>query len=494
MISQKSLEPRTIHPLGLVLYAMGFLSMIIGGLFLTPLLYLLFDTSEVIYARFFLIPGLAALAAGGSVIFLFRGSRLELNPRNGSIIVVLAWVLASLLAVYPVRRLAGLNFTPGFFESGSGWTTTGLSVIDVSAVPKILLLWRSIMQLAGGAGLAIIMLAVFALPVGAGLYRAEGRNDQLVPHVLQSAKLVVLLYSIYAAVGIIALRLAGMDLFDAVNHSFCAISTGGFSTRAASIGHWESVLVEAATIPLMLLGSLNFVTAYALFRGKLRSIFRNGELRLAVFLMAAGIMAFFFMVTRNLYPVLDKEVRVAVFEAVTALTTTGYSTVVYTDWPSTGFLILFILMLVGGGSCSTAGGIKQLRVYLLFKSVLWEVRRALLPRQAVVRNYIYQGDEKVFVSEGMVRSAGIFFFLYLSLWLTGALVIAACGYPLKDALFEFASSIGTVGLSVGITGPEARPLVLWVEIVGMVLGRLELFVVFIAISGTIGELRRSFHR
>jgi trk system potassium uptake protein TrkH len=474
-----------------VLRAFGFFCLIIGGVLFTPLLYLPFAPKPRGGADAFLVPALSACAAGAVLILATRRQRrASLNLREAAIVVVGGWLLAFLLSAHPFRILAGLNFTQGIFEAVSGWTTTGLSVVDVTAVPRILLLWRSIMQLAGGAGLAIIMLAVFSLPVGAGLYRAEGRTDQLAPHVLASTRLVVLLYSGYALAGIAAYRLAGMNWFDAVNHSFCAVSTGGFSTRTESIGYWDSPAIEAVTLPLMLVGNLNFMTAYLLFRGRLRLFARNGEVRTGAVLLAAGIALVFFIGTGSLYPNLDKRLRVAVFETVSALTTTGFSTVGYTKWPAAGFLMLVALMLVGGGTCSTAGGIKKLRIYMLFRSVLWEVRRTLLPRRVVMGNSIYMGEDRVYVNDRMLSTVGSFVFLYLATWLAGALLIAAFGYELRDALFEYASAVGTVGLSIGITTAGAPPAILWSEIVGMFLGRLEFFVVFVALGQAAGRLRR----
>jgi trk system potassium uptake protein TrkH len=439
----------------------------------------------------FLPPAISACAAGAILIMATRGRRGgSLSLREAALVVVGGWLLAFLLSAYPFHALAGFNFTQGIFEAVSGWTTTGLSVIDVTTVPRCLLLWRSIMQLAGGAGLAIIMLAVFSLPVGAGLYRAEGRTDQLAPHVLATTRLVILLYSGYALAGVAAYRLAGMTWFDAVIHSFCAVSTGGFSTRVESIGYWDSPAIEAVTISLMLLGNMNFMTAYLLVRGKLRLFVKNGEVKTGAVLIAAGILLLFFAGTGSLYPNLDKRLRVAVFETVTALTTTGYSTVSYTKWPASGFLMLVTLMLVGGGTCSTAGGIKKLRVYLLFKSVIWEIRRTLLPRRVVMENSIYMGEDRVFVNDRMLSTVGSFVFLYLATWVAGAMVIAGFGYELRDALFEYASAVGTVGLSIGITAADAPPGILWAESVGMFLGRLEFFVVFVALGQAAGRFRR----
>jgi trk system potassium uptake protein TrkH len=480
-----------LSPVKAMLRAFAFLCLIVGGALLAPLLYLAFAPEPGANPAAFLLPAASACAAGAVLILATHGPRgRSLGLREAALVVVGGWLLAFLLSAYPFHALAGLNFTQGIFEAVSGWTTTGLSVVDVTAVPRCLLLWRSIMQLMGGAGLAIIMLAVFSLPVGAGLYRAEGRTDQLAPHVLASTRLVILLYSGYALAGIAAYRLAGMGWFDAVNHSFCAVSTGGFSTRVESIGYWNSPVIEAVTIALMLLGNLNFVTAYLLVRGKLRLFVKNGEVKTGAVLLALGIMLLFFVGTGSLYPNLDKRLRVAVFETVTALTTTGYSTVGYTKWPASGFFMLVVLMLVGGGTCSTAGGIKKLRIYLLFKSVLWEIRRTLLPRRVIMENSIYMGEDRVYVDDRLLSTVGSFVFLYLATWVAGAMVIASFGFELRDALFEYASAVGTVGLSIGITAAASPPAILWAESAGMFLGRLEFFVVFVAL----GKLTGGFHR
>jgi len=188
----------------------------------------------------------------------------------------------------------------------------------------------------------------------------------------------------------------------------------------------------------------------------------------------------FLLTARGLYPALGKSVRVAIFETVTALTTTGFSTVGYADWNAFGWLMLIVLMLIGGGTCSTAGGIKQYRIYLLWKSIRWELRHSLLPRTTVTENHVWEANGKVFVNDTRLRQIGIFVFLYLLTFVLGSAVLTAHGYGLKESLFEYASTIGTVGLSVGVTSPSAPAGVLWVQIVGMFLGRLEFFVVLVS--------------
>jgi len=475
---------------GPVLQATGLILVIAGLLSLTPLLLLLALPEEGRYAGAFLLPA-GLLVAVGLLLVLLRprdgGRRLEMP--GGGLVVVLAWTIVCAVSALPVQRLTGLPYLPSLFEAVSGWTTTGLSVVDVTQAPRILLLWRSVMQLAGGAGLAIIMLAATSLPVGAGLYRAEGRNDQLAPHVIRSAKLVVLLYGAYAAIGTLAYVLVGLSAFDAVNHAFAAVSTGGFSTRPESIGYWDSPTVEAVTLTLMILGNLNFLTAYVLFRGHLRRFVANGEVKVMAAVLPPAILVLVLLVTAGAYPTLAKGVRVALFESVSALTTTGYSTVSYSSWPPVGIFVLIVLMLIGGGTCSTAGGIKQYRVYVLARAVVREVRQILRPRGAVTVLETVQGERQVLIDDVQIRQIGVFLFLYLATFLLGAGIMAAYGIELQDALFEFASSVGTVGLSLGVTSPALPAPVLIAQIAGMLLGRLEFFVVFAGIGRMIGSAR-----
>ena len=463
--------------------ALGYLLVIAGAVSLSPLLVLPFYPAEVSLAVHFLIPALALGAPGAFLACLgSRSGTRHLTERDGSVVVTVGWLLAAAAGAWPFIGISGLSFSQAFFESMSGWTTTGLSMVDVEHSPRILLLYRSVVQLAGGAGLAIIMMAAFSLPVGAGLYRAEGRSYQLVPNVTRSAKAVVALCAFYAAAGTAALVLAGLSPFDAVNHAFCAVSTGGFSTRAASVGYWDSPVVESVLLVLMVLGNLNFLTAYALFRGRFRSFLRNAEVKLFALLSALSVCLLFFLVVRGVYGALGKEVRVAAFEAVSALTTTGFSTVPYGDWNVVGFIVMVALMIVGGGICSTAGSIKQYRVYIMVKAAWWELRRMVLPKGAVVAHSAMVGDEECRVTERGVMEIGVFSFLSLATFAVGTGLLAAAGYGLRESAFEFASSLGTVGLSLGLTSTTAPPLALWTMSAGMFLGRLEFFVVFVSIS------------
>lgn len=462
-----------------------------GVFMLSPLLVLPAYPQEAGGARAFIIPAVSLGLVGLMLWRIFRpSSAVTLSVQEGGIIVLVGWTVVILFSAWPFVALLGMDFSTALFESVSGWTTTGLSVVDVKGAGRMILFWRSIMQLAGGAGLAIIMMSAIIGPTGVGISSAEGRSDQLVPHVRRSARLVLMIYTGYAAAGTLAYWLAGMSLFDAVNHSFAAVSTGGFSTRVESIGHWDSTAIEAVTLPLMLLGNLSFVTAWFLWQGRLRFVTRNGEVRLLALLIPLSAAAVFLFTCRALYPRLGKSIRVAVFETVSALTTTGFQTVGYENWNAFGVFVLILLMLIGGGTCSTAGGIKQFRVYLLWKMLIWEIRRSFLPRTAVMERPVWEGDRRVFVDDARARQVGVFVFLYLATYLFGAMLLCAVGYSLQDSLFEFASAVGTVGLTIGVTSATMPGAALWAETLAMFLGRLEFIVVIVSLLKLVADSGR----
>jgi trk system potassium uptake protein len=458
----------------------GFAWGIVGLFILLPLLALPFHSQEWVLAWGYLVPGGALIGAGyGLWRRLTPPGVITITLPEGAVILLLTWFTAVTVGALPLLLVHELNLTLALFESTSGWTTTGLSVIDVSQAPALLLLYRSLIQFAGGAGFAIITLTTLAGTAGAGFSTAEGRGDQLEPHARRSAAIVLRLYLGYTVIGILALRLAGMGWFDAVNHAFTALSTGGFSTRVESIGYWNSPAVEAVVVVLMLLGTTNFLISHSLLQGRLRAAARASEGHLTLLLLVIFVPLTLFGVTWGLYSTAGKAIRVAIFEVVSGMSTTGFATVGYTDWPSLGWLALIVLMVIGGGSGSTAGGIKQYRIYLLLKGLWWEIRRLFLPRTAVTEPYMWRLDEKQFVGDREIRQASLYVVLHLLAFLGLSLVMAAHGYGLRETLFETASTLSTVGLSVGVTAAATPPLLLWAQIAGMFLGRLEFLVVIV---------------
>jgi trk system potassium uptake protein len=453
---------------------------IIGVLYLTPIGLILFYPQEWANSGAFLMISLPLIAIGTALFrAYFPKENINLAVSEAMVIVVIVWVIALVTSAIPFMFLAGLNFPQALFESVSGWTGTGLSVVNPEVMPYMILFHRSYIQVAGGAGFAIIALSAISSPIGA-ISTAEGRTDQLAPHVRQSAAIVLRMYFGYIGCGIIALKIAGMGWFDAVNHAFTAVGTGGFSTKLASIAHWNNPLIEWIIIVLMILGGTNFLIAYTVLRGKWRVVLRSGEPRTMFVIISVSVLMLMIVTTGSLYD-LEKAFRSAMFEVVSALTSTGFATVDYRHWNEFGVAILALLMIVGGGVGSTSGGFKLLRVYILYKAVMWEVRKAFLPLHAVNEPAIWQGENRELLSDKQVRQVSTYVVLFLTVFVMGVAFMTAHGYSAIQSIFEVASAIGTAGMSIGITQATMPEALLYSQSLVMFLGRLEFFAVLIGV-------------
>ncbi len=433
---------------------------------------------EVNHFLSFAIPGIISLLVGSALYFTNREDSLPpLTLRAAMATVVGGWVFAFFISALPFSLGGILTYRLGLFEAVSGWTTTGLSVVTEEAIPQVFLLWRSLMQYLGGAGFAIAMLSAIIGPVGAGLSRAEGRQE-IMPMIKQSATTIGLIYVSYGVIVTVGFRIFGMSWFDALNHSMTTLSTGGFSTRGASIGAWQSSRLELFTMAAMLVGNLNFMTHHNLIHGRWRRAADNPDLKVLLSTLGAAALAVW---AAPAISAAGQQLDYA-FQMISALSTTGFGTVDYgAQWTDAALMLVIVLMCIGGGVNSTAGGLKQRRVYLLYKSIAWQVREHLLPSQAVVSHSISDHGRVIDIPDSEIRQVGSFVFLFLATLAAATLGIAAYGYSLTDSLFEAASALGTVGLSVGVTAPDAPAGVLWIQKLCMFAGRLEFFAIIVAV-------------
>ncbi|KAF2956514.1 TrkH family potassium uptake protein [Marinitoga sp. 38H-ov] len=446
---------------------------------------ILFGTLSLLYKDFnslysFLESGLISIFVGSFFILIgWNKENDSINIQDAIVIIFLVWTLAIFFSALPFVFSGILNIHHAIFESTSGWTTTGLTLVDVEKIPKIFLLWRSLMQYFGGAGFALIMvIATGAL--GVGLYQAEGRTDNVVPNLRDSAKIIFGIYLSWAIIGIFLLKfIAGLNFFDAFNHTLTALATGGFSTKINSVGEFNNVNAEIIIIILMISGGTGFGVHYAALRRK--DLFKkNPEPKTMFFILLISIFLLLFFTTKILYGFFG-GLRHAVFQAVSALTGTGFSTVSYDNWNNFGLLIMTILMILGGMMDSTSGGLKLFRVFVIWKIITHQIKNYFKPEGSVFHIEVYKGISKKRISYDTLRDVIAVVSMYFLIYIIGVLVLLSYGYTMEDSLFEYASALSAVGLSVGITTPNAPLGVIWIETLGMYLGRLEFFVIFFAI-------------
>jgi len=427
------------------------------------------------------------LGCGGLLALATRSSRgLFLNHRDGVAVVTIGWAAAGLFGALPFLFSGTIpSFTNAYFESLSGFSTTGASILsDIEALPAGLLLWRSMTQWLGGMG--IIVLSIAILPyLGVGgmqLYKAEIPSpvvDKLKPRISETAKTLWKVYLLITLAEIVLLAAGGMPLFDAVCHSFCTMPTGGFSTKNASLAHYASPYLDGVVILFMLLAGINFSLHFRLIKGDLRIYGRDSEFRVFILM----VLIFTAIVTFNIYgPVYDAlgtAIRHAAFQVVSIITTTGFVTADYDQWPALSQFILLICMSLGAMAGSTGGGIKTMRIMLLVRHAYREIFSLIHPHAVTT---LKLGGKPV--PPHVMGSIWGFFILYLGLFLVATLIMAALGLDLVSALASVAASIGNIGPGLGVVGPVKNYLAIpflgkWVLILCMLLGRLEIYTVII---------------
>jgi len=480
-----------------VFKVMSSLLMIFSFILLIPLPFSLIYREITAIPAFLIVSGLSLLLSRLFCIKCRFATMEVITSKEGAVIVLFSWLLIIFLSSLPYVFLQVLGFSRAIFEATSGWTTTGLTVIsDVEIVPKTILIWRTLTQFLGGAGFAIIVMGAVIGPTGLGLYQAEGRVDNIAPNIRYSARTILIVYVAYALVGAIALRVAGMNLFDAFNHSLTALATGGFSTKNSSIGFYNNFSIELVSIVLMWLGATGFGIHYAFWQRNWQALRKNPEPKQMFLLTAVSVVILSSAGVGKIFPTVHSGMRQALFQVVSALTGTGFSTSDLRKWISfpLGIFILSVLMLMGGCMDSTSGGIKQYRLAVMGKALLFSVRRFLLPRSAVVQVEIWKGNNKRYLDDSLIREAFLVAGLYILSFIVGVVVLLLCGYGLSESIFEFASAVAGVGLSVGVTNYSMPDGALWTLIMGMFLGRLEFLVVLYAFAKVFRDFSSAFHR
>jgi trk system potassium uptake protein TrkH len=372
-----------------------------------------------------------------------------------------------------------------YFESMSGFTTTGASILTaIESLPKGLLFWRSLTHWLGGMGIVVLTVAVFPL-LGIGglqLIKAEAPGptvDKLTPKIAGTAKILWIIYISLTVIETILLMFGGMDLFDALTHTFGTLATGGFSPKNTSVGFYNSAYIDWVITIFMVMAGINFALYFKLITGRLSSISKNTEFRsyLAIFAVATIIIAF------NLYGDTFKTIadsfRYAAFQVASILTTTGYATDDFEKWPMLAQTVLFIVMFIGGCSGSTGGGIKVIRIVTLFKQGINEMKIFMRPRGI----FSIRLDGKV-VRKKLVYAVSGFVLLYFFMLLFTTFVVSSGGYDILTSLTTSLATVGNIGPGFGMIGPSEnysnfQDYIKWFLCVAMLAGRLEIYTVLV---------------
>jgi len=449
------------------------------------------------------LAGLLTIALGFVLWFFNRKAKKDIQKRDGYLIVTLGWLMLTLTGSLPYVLTGTIGSYPdAIFETISGYSTTGASILtDIESLPKGVLFWRSATHWIGGMGIIVLTVAILPL-LGIGgmqLFVAEApgpSTDKLHPRITQTAKSLWLIYFTFTIAEFLLLKIAGMSWFDAINHAMATLSTGGFSTKNASVAYWNgNPLIQYIIIGFMFVAGANFVLSYFALKGKISKIFKDDEFKyyllitVVVTLAITGLIVWFQDPTLQTtihhpmpYGTLESGFRHAAFQVVSVLTTTGFVSADFTMWNYLATALMFSLFFIGGSAGSTSGGVKVVRHVIMIKNSLLELKKQLHPRAIIPVRYNGNG-----VPRAIVFNILSFFVLYMLIFILSTMILTLFGLDFISAFGAAASCLGNIGPALGSLSPVNNfahltdSAKLFCSFL-MLIGRLELFTVLIVLT------------
>lgn len=484
-------------------YYLGKIIIGLGFIMILPIIFGLF-LGEINPSLDFIISAEITFIFGAILVRLCRTNK-DLSWMQGMVVVSLSWLIATILGAIPLYLSGHYKFfLDSCFEAMSGYTTTGLTlVLDLDHLSYTHNLWRHLGPFIGGQGIAIIALAVFMQGSSGSfkMYVGEAREEKILPNIIQTSRFIWLISLIYLVICTVSLGIVGLSIgmkpLNAFFHGACifmaGFDTAGFAPQSQNLLYYHSLIFEIVVMVIIVLGMFNFNLHYQVWIGKRKEIWKNIETR--TFFMSVLITFFIVAIGLNQLGIYPKAIilfRKGFFQLLSGHTTTGYMTVYaqqfISDWGNLALLGLICAMALGGSACSTAGGIKMLRVGVIIKALKEDIRRIVLPEKAIVVQKFHHIKD-VFLEDKQARSALLITMCYLILYVLGALIGMFYGYPFLESLFESTSAAANVGLSCGITAATMPAVLKITYIIQMWAGRLEFMSIFAILGFVVAAIR-----
>ncbi len=479
-----------------IMHHTGDVCLLLGIAILIPII-----ISLIYHEPQYIVPFLSA----SIITLLFGAISRKLFKKEGSmslkvamVFSTLIWLIVCALSALPYYFSGELSYLNAYFEAMSGFTTTGFSMYpNLDIVSYTIDFWRAFTQWLGGLGIIFLVLALLR-STGADvmrLYLAEGRDERLLPSVKHTTRVIVYIYVGFTVLGIILFILAGMPVFDSIFHTFAALSTGGFAMHNTSVLFYNSVWIEIVAMIIMMIGATNFALHFTVLKGNWKEYFKDIETKVAYSLIIISTILVTFMLLKNhIYGSgILENLRFALFQVVSAVTTTGLQTAFYPEilkqWIGLGIFLITLLMIIGAGSGSTGGGIKWLRFGILIKSMIWQVKSFILPGKAIIPKKIHHVSE-LNVTDDVLRFVGAFVFTYFVVYIASIIIVLLYYNNISQVIFEVASALSNVGLSSGLMTANSPALVKIVFIIDFWMGRLEIWPVLLLAFITIKNISR----
>lgn len=448
----------------------GYICILIGLFMIIPIICAIIYNDHPRYLNSFTMSSIISITIGFLLWVGFSKKNITHLSLKGSLIFVLSiWGTTALFAGLPYFISGELNILDSFFEGMSGITTTGFSLLNYGNYPHSIAIWQSLTQWFGGLGIIVLLLVVVPSSVSLKrLYFAEGRTEQMTPNIKHTTMIFIKLYLMLTSIGIMLYLLAGLDLFDAICYCFCGIATGGFSIHPLDVSFFQRPIIQFITIFIMILGGLNFVVQYRVIKGEWRNLYKDVEIKAFVFLVVtASILVGLSLYFQGFYNHnLLTIARHSLFQVVSVITSTGFSSTSIDYWPPFCYYILILLMFSGSSICSTSGGIKLYNIVILFKAIWWEVKGMILPKNTVIIKKVFHDNKYRDVSNTTIKTILIYVIAYILIFIASFMIIILFCNDFQTAFTLTAASLGNTGLAptyLSVTTPITVKIVMIID-------------------------------
>ncbi len=465
---------------------LAYMQLFIAVFMLIPTVMAYVENEQLAFVGFLYAYGVIAIFCTFVAIFTRGDDNKSIGTRDGYFFVTFTWVLGAAVGAIPLFVSGSYpDFTSAYFEVMSGFTTTGATVLtQIEDNPLSILFWRSATNWLGGMGIVVLFVALISR-VGLGGNKLVGAEsvgpvkDKLTPKIQSTALILWSIYVGFSILEVILLKLGGLSLYDAVTVTFSTMAAAGFCVKNSSIGSFNSVYVDVVVTIFMLIGGANFALYYKALTGRLKSVFRDGELR-AYFTIwgSCTLIIAIYLLFKNVYPNFGTALRYSAFQNASIMTTTGFATTNYNLWPTFPQMILLLLFFVGGSAGSAGGGIKVIRVVTVIKAAAAHMKKRIYPNGI----FPVRVGEDVIKDDVLISISG-FIAIYLATGLIGSVIISLSGCDMITAFAASFLCLGNIGIGFGAVGPTGNfadfaPFFKWVCAFLMLVGRLELYTVF----------------
>lgn len=477
-----------------IIHYTGFVTVLVGLFMIIPIIISYIFQDSISYTHSFIASSIICIVFGASIYYNTTTKHIHNLSLKGSLMFVMSiWLFTALFVALPFIISGDLSVIDAYFEAMSGITSTGFTMYQSGVMAYSIAIWRSLLQWFGGLGIIFLILVIVPSSTSLKrLYFAEGKTEQMTPNIKHTANIFIKVYAVLTFIGIALYLIVGLDLFDAVCYTFTGLGTGGFSVNPNNLNNFSNTYVQLVTMLIMIMGGTNFILHYRIMKRDWKNIHKDIEVRYMVAIITSATI----LIGVNLWQHgfydsnLLVSLRHALFQVISILTSTGFSTTDINNWTPFTYHILILLMFIGGSVCSTAGGIKLYNIAIMLKSIWWETKTIFLPKHVILKKRVFHDKKQREISNTTIQTILVYIFAYIMLFVVSTIIVLIYCQDFQIAYAIVAGSVGNTGLGPSYINTQIPTVVKIVLIIDFWGGRIGIWPILLPVVYVINTINK----